>query len=154
MDGMGSWRPKTKFLPLILTVCGAAVKGKGFIINIIVSYMRHMFDNSALVRVVAPTGVAAFNVLGVTLHRFAGLDWRNMKKGMRNSTMQKLQKKLQNTVVILMDERSILSQIIPGLAEHTVARSAHECGHSGEHRGGIPEMALFGDDYQLPSICN
>jgi hypothetical protein len=46
-----------------------------------------MFDDNDVVRVVAPTGMAAFNVLGGTLHRFAGLDWRNMEKGMNNSTM-------------------------------------------------------------------
>jgi hypothetical protein len=91
---------------------------------------------------------------GGTLHRFAGLDWRNMKKGMANSTMEKLQKKLQNMVAIMMDERSMLIQIILGLVEQAVARSAHECGHSGEDSGGILVMILFGDDYQLPSIGN
>jgi hypothetical protein len=104
--------------------------------------------------VVAPTGMAAFNVLGETLHRFAGLDWRNTKKGMTNNTMEKLQKKLQNTVAIMMDERSMLSQIILGLVEQAVARSSHKCGHSGEDWGGIPVVILFGDAYQLPSIGN
>jgi hypothetical protein len=65
---------KYKFVPLILTVRGAAGTGKSFIINTIVSYMRHMFDDNDAVHVVAPTGMAAFNVLGETLHRFAGLD--------------------------------------------------------------------------------
>jgi hypothetical protein len=54
-----------------------------------------MFDDNDVVHVVAPTGMASLNVLGETLHRFAGLDWRNMKKGMTNSTMDKLQKKLK-----------------------------------------------------------
>jgi hypothetical protein len=70
-----------------------------------------------------------------------------MKKGMTNSTMEKLQKKLQNTVAIMMDERSMLSQIILGLFEHAVARSVHECGYLGEDWGGIPVMILFGDNY-------
>jgi hypothetical protein len=68
--------------------------------------------------------------------------------------MEKLQKKLQYTVALMMDERSMLSQIILGLVEQAVARSAHECGHSGEDWGGTPVMILFGDDYQLPSIGN
>jgi hypothetical protein len=116
--------------------------------------MRSMFDYNDVVHVVAPTVMAAFNDLGETLHRLAGIDWRNMKKGMTNSTMEKLQKKLQNTVAIMMDERSMLSQIILGLVEQAVARSAHKCGHSGEYWGGIPVIILFGDDYQLPSIGN
>jgi hypothetical protein len=53
-----------------------------------------------------------------------------------------------------MDERSMLSQIILGFVEQVVARSAHECGHSGEDWGGITVMFLFDDDYQLPSIDN
>jgi hypothetical protein len=137
----------SKCVSLRLTVRGAAGTGKSFIVNSIVSYMRRMFDDNDVVHVVAPTGMTVFN-------GFAGLDWRNMKKGMTNSTMEKLQKKLQNTVGIMMDERSMLSQIILGLVEQAVARSAHECGHSGEDWGGIPAMILFGDDYQLPSIGN
>jgi hypothetical protein len=81
----------SKFVPLRLTVRGAAGMGKSFIINTIVSYMRLMFDDNDVVHVVAPTGMSAFNVLGETLHRSVGLDWRNMKKGMTNSTMEKLQ---------------------------------------------------------------
>jgi hypothetical protein len=89
---------------------------------------------------------------GGALHRFVGLDWRITKKGMTKSTMEKIQKKLQNTVAIIMDERSMLSQIILGLVEQAVARSPHECGHSGEDWGGTPVMLLFGDYHQLPSI--
>jgi hypothetical protein len=54
----------SKFVPLRLTVRGAAGMGKSFIINTIVSYMKLMFDDNDVVHVVAPTGMAAFNVLG------------------------------------------------------------------------------------------
>jgi hypothetical protein len=48
----------------------------------------------------------------------------------------------------------MLSKIILGLIKQAVARTSHECGHSGENWGGIPVVVLFGDDYQLPSIGN
>jgi hypothetical protein len=54
----------TTFVPLRLTVRGAAGTGKSFIINTIVSYMRHMFDDNDVVHVVALTGLISFNVLG------------------------------------------------------------------------------------------
>jgi hypothetical protein len=79
----------TKFVPLRLMVHGAAATGKSLIINTIASYMRRMFDDSDVVHVIAPTGMAAFNILGKTLHRCVGLDWRNTRKGMTNSTMEK-----------------------------------------------------------------
>jgi hypothetical protein len=85
--------------------------------------------------------MASFNGMGGTLHIFVGLDWRNMKKGMTNSTMEKLQNKLQNNVAILMDEMSMLSQIILGLVEHVVARSSIGNGGATD----IPQLNKNGD---------
>jgi hypothetical protein len=72
--------------------------------------------------------------------------------------MKKLQKKLQNMVATLMDERSMLSQMTLRLVEQAVTRSAQECGHSGEDwgedRDDILVIILFGDDYQIPSLGN
>jgi pantothenate kinase-related protein Tda10 len=62
------------FIPQRVTVRGAAGTGKSFIINTIVSYLRRMFGDNDVVHVLSPTGIAAFNVLGETLHRFAGID--------------------------------------------------------------------------------
>jgi hypothetical protein len=44
--------------------------------------------------------------------------------------------KLQNKIAMMMDERCMLSQMIVGLAEKTVARTAYECEHSSEYWGG------------------
>jgi hypothetical protein len=51
-----------------------------------------MFDDNDVVHVVDPTGIAAFNVLGETLHIFAGLDWKTMTKYMTKRTQDQLQK--------------------------------------------------------------
>jgi hypothetical protein len=56
--------PNTKCVPLRLTVHGAAGTGESFIIKTIISYTRHKFDDNDIFHVVAPTGMAAFNVLG------------------------------------------------------------------------------------------
>jgi hypothetical protein len=55
-------------------VRGAAGTGKSYIINTIVSYLRRMFGDNDVVHVLAPTGTAAFNVIGETLRIFAGID--------------------------------------------------------------------------------
>jgi hypothetical protein len=62
------------FIPLRLTMRGAAGTGKSFIINTIVSYLRRMFGSNDVVHVLSPIGIAAFNFLGETLHRFSGID--------------------------------------------------------------------------------
>jgi hypothetical protein len=72
-----AWEESDKnniFIPLRLTVRGTVGTGKSFIINTIVSYLRRMFGDNDVVHILAPTGISAFNVLGETLHRFAGID--------------------------------------------------------------------------------
>jgi pantothenate kinase-related protein Tda10 len=71
---------KDPFIPLRLTVRGADGTGKSFIINTIVSYLHRMFGDNDVVHVLAPTGIAAFNVLGETLHIFARIDWKIQEK--------------------------------------------------------------------------
>jgi hypothetical protein len=53
-----------------------------------------------------------------------------------------------------MDERYMLSQLVLGVAGKSVARTAHECGHSSEGWGEIPIIVLVRDDYQLPATGN
>jgi hypothetical protein len=97
---------KTKFVPLRLTVHGAAGTGKSFIINTILSYMRCIFYDNDVFHVVAPTGMTTSKVLGETLHRFEGLDGE-------------ITEKLQNTVaipvhIILMETEIFLVAINVG----------------------------------------
>jgi hypothetical protein len=40
----------------------------------------NFIDGNDLAHVVAPTGMASFNVLGETLYRFEGFDWNYIKK--------------------------------------------------------------------------
>jgi hypothetical protein len=41
-----------------------------------------------------------------------------------------LQKRLQTTIALLVDEISMLSQAIVALIEEAIAKPAHECGHA------------------------
>jgi hypothetical protein len=49
--------------------------------------------------------------------------------------VQDLQKRLQTTIVLLVDERSMLSQEIVALLEEAIAKTGHECGHAREDGG-------------------
>jgi len=55
--------------------------------------------------------------------------------------------------MIIIDERSLLSQEVLGAAE----RNCRLCTHKGKNPdkpwGGVPIILMFGDDYQLPSVC-
>jgi hypothetical protein len=53
-----------------------------------------MCDDNDVVHFVVPTEMAAFNILGETLHMFTGLDWKNLKKEMTKRTQVTYQKGL------------------------------------------------------------
>ena len=76
-----SWKEgkQSDFQPLRMTVCGKGGCGKSFVINCIVSHLRRMFQCNFVVHTVAPTGAAAFNVNGKTIHRFANFNLDHKK---------------------------------------------------------------------------
>lgn len=59
----------SKFVPLHCTIQGEGGVGKTILINTLTSVIRRMFNRTDVIRVAAPTGVAACNVGGETLHR-------------------------------------------------------------------------------------
>ena len=143
------------FEPLRMTIIGAAGTGKSVIINTLVAVLRRMFQDNDVVHVAAPTGTAAFNVNGETMHRLFSIlvDSSDANgKEMTEKTRKMLMQKFKNTVAILLDERSMVSLRCLGAASNHVATTAHGGCHDDEDWGGVPIVVLFGDDYQLPSI--
>ena len=62
-----------RFKPLRMTVAGSAGSGKSTVINTLVTVIRQIFQHNNTVHVVAPTGAAAFNVGGQTIHKIIPL---------------------------------------------------------------------------------
>ena len=58
----------TKYKPLRATIMGCGGTGKSFIINTIISIVQNMTQLNDLIIVGVPTGAAAFNLQGSTLH--------------------------------------------------------------------------------------
>ena len=83
LEGNGS-------LPLQLIVSGTAGTGKSFLINCLRLLLR---DNLC---VAAPTGVAAFNVDGSTLHSLLSLPTKGEFKDLEGERLQKFQQSLAN----------------------------------------------------------
>ena len=57
------------YKPLRLTVRGSAGSGKSFFIKALANTIRDMFGDQEVVQISAPTGAAAHNVGGETIHR-------------------------------------------------------------------------------------
>ena len=111
-----------------------------------------MFGTNKCVHVTAPTGAAAYNIGGETLHRTAGIKVNNENDPPSEEKMKNMIKNLYTTVALIIDERSMISQKVLGAAERNIAMAAHSGTHSNEDWGGIPVVIMLGDDMQLPPV--
>jgi hypothetical protein len=101
--------------------------------------------------VYGPTGSAAFNAGGETINRGFGIPIPATNKDISGPKQNRLLKKFAHTIAIIIDERSMIEADKLGLVKYYMEECAHE-GHIEEVWGGIPNVVLVGDDYQLPSI--
>ena len=144
----------SSFEPLRLTINGPGGSGKSVVINTIVSIMRNMFGINDVVRVIAPTGTAAFNVGGETFHHLIGMKVTSTsyKPGSMNKDKRlELVSKFKTLLALIIDERSLINSKDLGTTERQIAETIYEGGHMAEKSfGGLPIVILVGDDYQLP----
>ena len=136
--------------PLRATVVGCGGCGKSLIINTIITIIRELTKCNNSVKVAAPSGSAAYNIGGCTLHRLLDINVQVPWRSLNEKTRSTLSEKLNDLLVFMTDERSMLnSQVVFGAEEHM-----RECvynGHNSRERwGGVPVVLFFGDDYQLP----
>lgn len=97
----------------------------------------------------APTGAAAFNVQGSTLHRLLGINVGRPEDVLSETIKENIKSRLTNLLCLMIDERSMLSSKILAVAERNVRECAFKGQNSKEIWGGVPVVLLFGDDYQL-----
>ena len=138
--------------PLRATIVGMGGCGKSLIINTVISIVRKLTKTNDTVKVAAPSGNAAWNVQGCTLHSLLNINVRTPWASMGEESEDSLKLQLLNLLVLMVDERSMLNSHVTFGAEEHVRDCAYG-GHNWKERwGGIPVVLLFGDDYQLPPV--
>ena len=90
--------------PLKLIISGTAGTGKSYLINCLRLLLRDK------VRVAAPTGVAAFNVDGHTLHSLLSLPTKGDYKDLNGEHLHKMQQHLAGMKYLIIDEMSIVGR--------------------------------------------
>ena len=147
-----------EFQPLRLTINGSGGCGKSVIINTLVTAIRRMFDRNDVVQVAAPTGTAAFNVGGKTLHSLMhmGVDKFDYKpKSLRDVSRARLVNDFKSLLALIIDERSLISSKDLGTVETMMSETIYRGGLLNRLSfGGLPVLVLVGDDYQLPSTSS
>jgi hypothetical protein len=97
----------------------------------------------------APSGAAAFNVQGSTLHHLLGIGVSRPEGKITEKVQDKLQSQLKNVLCLIIDKRSMLSSKVLGAAERNIQKTVYNGRNSQEIWGGIPAVLLFSNDYQL-----
>ena len=158
MDKIMEWatcNDYSKFVPLRMTLNGPAGTGKTIVINTIVALIRTLFQDNDVVQVCAPTGTAAFNAGGETLHHLFGNTPNQMNyqpHSMGAKKLEKLASKFKNLLCLIIDERSLIDSHLLGISEQMMSESIHDGQLAHESWGKLPVLILVGDDYQLPGI--
>lgn len=134
------------------TIYGKGGTGKSTILNTLTSVFRTLFQYNDVVVTAAPTGTAAFNVAGETLHRFnaQGIRGEYMPYSLGGKAKQRLLDRCKHLLCLIIDERSLLSSKLLGTTAQIVSETIFNGSKSNELFGKIPVVVLAGDDYQLP----
>ena len=144
--------------PLHMFVSGVGGTGKSFLIESIRSQVKEIWKDGVgddtTCAVAAPTGLAAYNVGGVTVHRLFQLPIEHEGKTAGYWPLSKVAQKVMRTTLrslklIIIDEVSMLSNL--NLA-YIHLRLEELFGGSGDEYFGSMNMLFVGDILQLPPV--
>ena len=131
--------------PLRMIVSGTAGTGKSYLIHCLRLLLQHHLC------VAAPTGVAAFNVEGNTLHSLLSLPTRGDFKDLEGERLQKIQHSFSSVKYIIIDEMSMVGRKMLGQVDRRLRQIFPH--HAQEVFGGC-SCLLFGDFGQLPPVMD
>lgn len=127
---------------------GAPGTGKTYVVT---KYIRYLRDHGIFPVIVAPTGIAASHIGGMTIHACFGLGLVNgvpspsyLKKSLSRPLVKR---RVKGMKVLIIDEVSMLSPDLFATMDHML-RIAKE---NDEPFGGI-QVVLSGDFFQLPPV--
>lgn len=126
---------------------GSAGTGKTHLLN---QYTQYLKDRNIKLAIVAPTGIAASHINGMTIHSFFGIGIReNVDDYFLDWLLQKeyLYKRFKKLKVLIIDEISMVS---PELFS-SMDKILKAFKYSEEPFGGV-QLVLSGDFFQLPPI--
>ena len=124
---------------------GTAGTGKSYLINC----LRLLLGER--LRVAAPTGVAAFNVSGHTLHSLLSLPTKGEFKDLEGERLHSLQQSLADVHYLIIDEMSMVGRSVFGQVDSRLRQVFPR--HADQPLGGR-SCLLFGDFGQLPPVMD
>ena len=140
---------------LRMIIMGTAGTGKSYLIRAIRGRLRTMAGSGSKspVVVLAPTGVAAFNINGVTIHSMLSIPIINDKKrfDIDGERLNQLQERLDKVQYIIIDEKSMVGRRMLALIDMRLRQAFPE--NKDEPFGGR-SIIFFSDFGQLPPVLD
>lgn len=141
--------------PVRLLVSGTAGSGKSFLIMCLRKFCLQQYgeDSARFVRVCAPTGTAAFNIMGETLHRTLSLPvpLTNELPELQTEQLRALQTRLDGLRLLIVDEMSMVGRKVLRAADLRLRQAFPH--RAPEPFGGV-SVCLLGDFGQLPPVMD
>ncbi|RXK41116.1 hypothetical protein M231_01519 [Tremella mesenterica] len=144
--------------PVLLNIDGTAGTGKSFLIDAIsqeLTRLQHWYlpalPEESLIRRIAPTGVAAFNIGGQTYHSALSLaaDTKNFSSDISSTRLASLQEGWKDVRYMILDEKSMIGRMALGRIDERLRLIFP--GQSHLPFGGL-SVLLVGDFGQLPPV--
>jgi ATP-dependent exoDNAse (exonuclease V) alpha subunit len=135
-----------------LNVDGVAGSGKTFTLLKTCARIQELASQAGKQNPVfraAPTGVAAFNFVGKTLHSLLRLPVKGKKSDLSVATLQSLQSLFQDCRFLIIDEKSMIDVKTLSLIDDRLRAILPAC--SDQPFGGV-NVLLCGDFFQLPPV--
>ena len=124
---------------LLMLIIGTAGTGKSFTINALSRLLKKKLKRAA------PTGKAAYLIVGETIHQLLKIKVNQYHKPLINRELIDLQQSLKDIKCIIIDEYSMVSQVMLHLIDYRLREAT---GKSDLYFGGI-SIILTGDPGQL-----
>ncbi len=141
--------------PLCLFISGGAGTGKSFVIKVIAEHVRRVTGQHTSSILMAPTGIAAFNIEGTTIHSTLKIPFSNSEmykvcSPLPADQIADLKRRFRFVTTIIIDEVSMLSYRLL-FHIHTRLNEIREI-HDPDIKFGGYDIICIGDFYQLKPI--
>src|SRR5204863_2605731 len=140
--------------PLRINIDGTAGTGKSYLIDVLTKALTEMAGErgqSCPILRVAPTGIAAFNIHGSTLHQALSIPIRGNTR-LNPQQLLVLQGRLKPINYIILDEKSMVGRNLFSKVDSRL-RDGFPADRRGEYFGGC-SLLLLGDFGQLPPVAD
>ena len=146
--------------PLVMFISGVGGTGKSFLIESIKMLINSLWSatpDELMCAITAPTGLAAFNVGGITMHRLFQLPIEHEGKTARYWPLAAVSKKvmrtsLRNLKAVIVDEVSMVSALNLLYIHYRLNDLYGDDDDDNRQWFGGQNMLFFGDILQLPPV--